>query len=235
MAEIPEPNIPGGGQRRQRAAQLKAEMEANKHQEPTPAQPQDDTPEERAEDHDGMHQGTGPVGQGDYLVKQGDCISSIAENQGHLWETIWNDPANAELREIRKDPNVLLPNDRVTIPEIRPKQEPGETEIRHRFVRKGVPEVLRIVVLEYNEPRRNEPYRIDLGNRIVNGTTDPEGRVEVPIDPGLRSKAPGLAQYVLHVLVVNRPDLLCPHVDVQPLRPDSPAEHQTAGCGRGSL
>jgi N-acetylmuramoyl-L-alanine amidase len=58
-----------------------------------------------------------------HTVKQGDCISSIAHETGFFWETLWNHPDNAKLKQLRKNPNALLPGDVVSIPDQRVKQE----------------------------------------------------------------------------------------------------------------
>jgi hypothetical protein len=129
-----------------------------------------------------------PVGQGPYVVRQGDCMTSIAETNGHFWETIWNDPANADLKRTRQNPNILLPGDRVTISPLRPKLETGETETRHRFRRRGVPAKLRLVIKYDEQSIAHASYRLDVDGNLRSGTTDSNGKLEEPI-PGQAKRA----------------------------------------------
>lgn len=123
------------------------------------------------------------VGEGDYIVKAGDCMSSIAKKAGVHWETIWNDPKNQELKERRGDPNVLKPGDKVHIRAKEIKEESGASEERHRFRLLGQPAVLRLQLLADDEPRANEKYVLVIGNKEFEGHTDAEGKLEHPIPP----------------------------------------------------
>ncbi len=201
MAGIPDISR---GVRQQRAAQLRAQAQAAQQ-----SSAQTQSPEPSAQQAAERHQGISPVGQGDYIAKQGDCISSIAKNTGHFWETIWNDAGNSELKTARKEPNVLLPGDRVTIPQVQPKKEPGATEMRHRFVRKGEPAFLPLQILYNDRPMANEPYELRVDGQTFAGTTDPQGKLEVRI-PGNARRAtlivgtePRLLQYELDLGAVD--------------------------------
>jgi N-acetylmuramoyl-L-alanine amidase len=124
-----------------------------------------------------------------YTVRKGDCISSIADYYGLFWEKIWNDPNNSELKEKRKDPNVLYPGDVVFIPEKEIKEYSCATDKKHRFHRKGIPLYLRLQMLdEDDKPIANVSYTLDIdGGETIEGKTGPDGKIEQAIPPGARS------------------------------------------------
>ncbi len=132
----------------------------------------------------------------EHTVKQGECLSSIAARYGLFPETIWEDPANRELRERRGNPSVLAPGDVVVIPDKRAREETVAPERRHRFRKKGVPEKLCVRLLnEEGEPLANEPYVLTLDGEIRNGTTDGDGRVQETIPPDAREARLVLTNY----------------------------------------
>jgi hypothetical protein len=125
-----------------------------------------------------------PVGDGEYVVQQGECMASIAFKHGFKWEILWNHPGNATLKPAGRDPGVLLPQDRVHIPERRPRIETRETDKLHEFVRLGVPEKLRIVLLDTDgEPRAYIPYALNVEGELTSGKTDSQGILESNIAP----------------------------------------------------
>ncbi len=146
-----------------------------------------------------------------YTVQEGDCINSIAFRFGFFPETLWLHADNSELRARRKADNVLLTGDVVNIPDLTPRIESGATEKRHKYMRRGVPAVLRVVFTRrvvpeddnsnaakhtgsaYEdaepsqkepkyEPLANAPYVI-YGDLEAEGTSDGDGRVEIPVPP----------------------------------------------------
>jgi len=119
----------------------------------------------------------------EHTVKQGDCISSIAFAHGLFPDTVWNDSKNRELKQRRKDPNVLLPGDTVYIRGKEEKEESCASEERHRFRRKGVPEILEIQFKINDEPRANEAYVLEIDGALSEEQTDADGVAEVWIPP----------------------------------------------------
>jgi N-acetylmuramoyl-L-alanine amidase len=69
------------------------------------------------------------------VVEQGECLSRIAHRYGIKdWKKGWNAPENEALRKKRKNPNVLLPGDEITVPGIDVHEIIVPTDQTHRIV-----------------------------------------------------------------------------------------------------
>ncbi len=124
----------------------------------------------------------------DYTAQQGDCISSIAYENGFFPDTLWNDPSNADLKQKRKNPNVLMGGDVVHIPDLTPKQESGATGSQYKFKKKGVPEKLNITLLDSDhKPRANLAYKMVIDGNWRSGTTDGNGKITESIPPNAKA------------------------------------------------
>jgi N-acetylmuramoyl-L-alanine amidase len=124
-----------------------------------------------------------PVGNGEHEVQDGECIIFLADQAGHFWETLWNDPENADVKRERGSPHVLLAGDRVHIPEIESKDEPGATEAKHRFRRKGIPINFEMCVKENGKPLKGLRYVLTIEGRITEGTVPDDGVIKAPMMP----------------------------------------------------
>ena len=132
---------------------------------------------------DGDASNNQPVGQGNYQVQPGDCMESIAAATGFLWQTLWNLPENAELKSKRK-PNLLLPGDQVTIPEVRIHEESCATDQLHQFKLAAKPSRLQLRFLDdKQQPRSGIAYALTIDGKTTNGTLDGSGSLSVPIAP----------------------------------------------------
>jgi N-acetylmuramoyl-L-alanine amidase len=120
---------------------------------------------------------------GPHTVEDGDSISSIADRAGHFWQTLWDDPRNQSLRELRKNPNVLLPGDVVHIPAKQLRTKTATTGETYTFKRKGVPAVFRLQLFQGGEPRARQTFTMVIDGRERNGTTDGDGVLELRVAP----------------------------------------------------
>jgi hypothetical protein len=55
-----------------------------------------------------------------YVICQGDYLLSLAYRFSFDADAVWNDPKNADVKQARKDPNMLCPGDILYIPETKP-------------------------------------------------------------------------------------------------------------------
>ena len=107
-----------------------------------------------------------------HQVKQGDCISSIAFENGFFPDTLWDHPNNAELKQKRQDPNVLLPGDIVFVPDKRLKEVSEPTNQVHKFRYKSTPAKFRLQITEDGQPRADVPYVLTVDGVIVSKSGD---------------------------------------------------------------
>ena len=122
----------------------------------------------------------------EHLVRQGECLSSIAAQYGFdSWHTIYDHPNNQEFRKKRPNPDVIHPGDRISIPERERVVECG-TQSSHKFKRKTIKTSLRICFLDKDrEPMTQKRYRLRWGSSEIEGETDGDGFLEHPIPPGV--------------------------------------------------
>ena len=139
-----------------------------------------------------------------YTLKQGDCLSSIAYENGFFPDTIWNHPDNSDLKQKRKDPNVMMAGDILTIPDKQLHEVSKPTDHEHKFKKKGVPAKLKIRVLKKGQPRKNEKYRLIIDGVAQQGTTDGDGFVSQSLPPDAKEgklivgDPPGQQVFVFH-------------------------------------
>ncbi|MBV9496722.1 MAG: peptidoglycan-binding protein [Acidobacteria bacterium] len=127
---------------------------------------------------------TTPLGDGDFVVAHGDSIVSIAARHGHLPDTIWNDAANQKLKDARKNGEVLLPGDRLTVMPLRVKEEARAAGAAYVFKRVGVPvKVTLFVQDEEGEAFAGKKYELTVDGKQQEGTTDDAGKIECFVDP----------------------------------------------------
>jgi hypothetical protein len=122
-----------------------------------------------------------------YTVQQGDCMASIAQDHGFFWQTLWNLPDNADLKQLRKNQNVLLAGDTVVVPDLRPKQQPCPDGAKYTFVRKGVPEILNMTLKDSQQrPRAKLDYIIVIDGVSRRGKTNAQGELSESIPPNAK-------------------------------------------------
>lgn len=119
-----------------------------------------------------------------HSVKQGDTLISIAAEHGFpSWETIWMDPANAQLRE-KRDPQVLCEGDTVVVPEKKTKILVLATDKKHTVVVPSVKATCRVVLHDdAGKPLANRRFQLEVLDQVKNGTTDASGKIDMPVDP----------------------------------------------------
>lgn len=122
-----------------------------------------------------------------HRVRQGECLETIAATYGWLPKSLWEQPENDALRELRRDPHCLLPGDVVQVPTRRPRDEPVPTDGVGRFQLVVTQPRLRVRLWADDEPRAGEAYRLEYDDgQVLEGGTDGDGWVDQPLPVAVR-------------------------------------------------
>jgi hypothetical protein len=124
-----------------------------------------------------------------HTVEQGEYLAAIAKNYGFAsYTTIWNHDNNADLRELRKNPNVLLPGDKVFIPDKGSKHAEIQTGQLTRFTVRQDKMLLRLVLDElFGVPLANAKCKVNIDGKPQDLTTDDNATVEFEVSPSAQS------------------------------------------------
>jgi hypothetical protein len=128
-----------------------------------------------------------------YVVRPGDSVMRLAARMllPNI-DPIWNHANNAEFKKMR-EPGSLVPGDVLFLPDVEPPTYTLETGKRHRLVVRRPEAYLRLCLKDvHNEPLRNTPFELTVGEKTKSGSTDGDG--------GLEMKIPAAADtLVLHI------------------------------------
>ncbi len=119
-----------------------------------------------------------------HTVCQGECLSSIARQYGFKdWTVLYDEPANAELKTRRPNPNVLCPGDLVAIPEPKPMTAQKSTGDWHEFAVEREQVRLKVQLMGLDgKALANQDYDLTVDGQKRSGTTDGSGLVDEPVD-----------------------------------------------------
>jgi len=115
---------------------------------------------------------------------------------------VWDHPENAGLKARRGDPNLLHPGDRLFIPVVSASTSDVATGMVHRFVIRVPKSRLRLAVHdEDNQPLASRPFKLKLGSKTHEGTTDGNGIIDVAIPVTATSGELEIDDHVLPIFV----------------------------------
>ncbi len=120
-----------------------------------------------------------------HTVEQGETLSSIARDYGfQKYETIYFHESNEEFRNLRYDPNLIYPGDKINIPEKKPKTIKLPTNKAHQLVVSLPPKDRFILKLTDSEDNRwsGAPYKLILGSIEEEGTVSAMGKITVEME-----------------------------------------------------
>jgi hypothetical protein len=121
-----------------------------------------------------------------YVVRQGDHLLGLAAAGGFDAETVWNDPANADLKKLRVTYNILWPGDILQVPDPDPSWTPVQTGTTNAFTTgEHKPLTISHTFKRGDAPMANKKYRTLGGTSDdASKTTDDQGKAtfDVPVE-----------------------------------------------------
>jgi hypothetical protein len=119
---------------------------------------------------------------GYHVVRQGDHVARIAEENRLEPDAIWNHPNNEELRGRRESQHVLAEGDVLYLPEApAPRHHPLTRGTTNRVRATIRTTALRLVIRMGDETLRNEPCVVEGLPAPLEARTDGEGLLEVEV------------------------------------------------------
>lgn len=124
----------------------------------------------------------------EHVVRPGECLASLAAKLRATVDEIWELDENAELREQRQDPYVLVPGDRVMVPAPSTEAVRVIAGQRHVFQVHSSYADFQVRVDRNGKPRANAAFKlvIDGGAFEVEGVSDNDGVVRARIPASAR-------------------------------------------------
>ncbi len=121
-----------------------------------------------------------------YVICQGDYVAKLAYAFDFDADAVWNDPKNAELRQARPNPNVLLPTDVLYIPPQAGKTTTPQSltvGATNTFV--STPPTVTVTIRFLDAPLASQAYSVPELPDLVAQTTGQDGTATLVIPVSL--------------------------------------------------
>jgi N-acetylmuramoyl-L-alanine amidase len=119
-------------------------------------------------------------------IKQGETLIALAVKNGlESWKEILDAPENADLKKKRTDPGILMPGDKVFIPNRVMRHEPSAIDAKHPFKISRPTAWLRLAVKDANGAAlAGKKYELAVDSIVTSGSVPAGGIIEraVPVD-----------------------------------------------------
>jgi hypothetical protein len=113
-----------------------------------------------------------------YVVRQGDYLKKLAFARGFDADEVWDDPKNAEIKNKRKDPNLLHPGDLIHLPTAKREGLSLQKGTTNSYTAKLPRVEVQLRLSQEDGPLANEPYELLGLGAPVQGTTGSDGAVQ---------------------------------------------------------